>query len=119
MNEYDQKFSQRELSSIQSFEVFVLDWLSDERLHSHIHFVPQIDFLMAKDGSIPIDFIGRFENLQNDYDFICKKIGVNEPLLHNNISKGPDFRTVYSPEMVDRVQHLYSKDAYKLDYFFE
>jgi len=40
---------------------------------------PQSDFVCNEDGKLLVDFVGRFENLQNDFYDICEKI--NLPLI--------------------------------------
>ena len=39
------------------------------------NFIPQLDWLSDPNGKILVDFIGKFENLESDFDFIffCKK----------------------------------------------
>ena len=51
-----------------------------------IHLPSQLDFLRGRfsdqTDKIPfIDFIGRFENLQEDFNFICDKIGLKQTTL--------------------------------------
>ena len=36
----------------------------------------QLGWIKNKDGEIVTDYIGRFENLQKDFDIICDKIGI-------------------------------------------
>ncbi len=57
---------------------------------------PQSDFVCAEDGRILVDFIGRFENLQNDFYHVCQKIGlppIQVPRIHESsiASPGPSF----------------------------
>ncbi len=62
-----------------------------------IHPVPhtnQIDWLVDPHGNVIVDFIGKFENLQNDWEFIANKIGVSKKLPHKN--KNPIKKTPYT-----------------------
>jgi hypothetical protein len=49
--------------------------------YSHIR--PQTDFLFDEKGVQLVDFIGRFEKLQQDFDIVCSRLGIPErPLPH-------------------------------------
>ena len=57
-----------------------------------IHYPSQIEFLQGKfsddiDKQPYLDFIGRYETLQEDFDYVCKKIGLPKTKLpHTNKS---------------------------------
>lgn len=62
-----------------------------------------------------IDFIGRFENLQQDYDVVCDKIGMPPKKLQVfNLTSHKHYTEYYNDETVGIVAELYSKD---IDYF--
>jgi len=42
------------------------------------HVVPQYEFLFSDEGLQLVDFIGRFENLQQDFNYVCSNIGLPE-----------------------------------------
>lgn len=51
------------------------------------HVMPQYDMLHDKDGKLLVDFVGRFETLQRDFDRVCEKLGLENSLLpHRNPS---------------------------------
>ena len=58
-----------------------------------IHLPSQKEFLMGKysnqiDKRPYIDFYGKYETLQQDFDYVCEKIGLPKTkLLHKNKSK--------------------------------
>jgi hypothetical protein len=37
-------------------------------------------FFYSPEGELLIDFVGKFENLENDFQYICSKINVRETL---------------------------------------
>lgn len=37
----------------------------------------QRDFVFSKDGKQLVNFIGRFENLEKDFNYICSQIGIS------------------------------------------
>lgn len=56
-------------------------WTND-----YCHVTPQYDFLYG-DGRCLVDFVGRFENLQHDFDVVCHSLGIPAgPLPHVNRS---------------------------------
>ncbi len=51
------------------------------------HIMPQYDFLYDSEGRLLVDFVGRFENLQADFNLICEKLGMQKSKLpHVNAS---------------------------------
>src|SRR5210317_729274 len=71
-----------------SFRDFVLNkmpkpgWDDEYR-----HVMPQYDMLHDNDGNLLVDYIGRFESLQDDFDRICEKLDIPVSRLpHRNKS---------------------------------
>jgi len=40
-----------------------------------------MDFVCGKDKNTIVDFVGRYENLQEDFDFVCSKVGIEKTTL--------------------------------------
>lgn len=84
----------------------------------NIHLASQTKFLKGHySGNIDkfpyIDFIGRFENLQEDFNFICNKIGLPlTKLMHINKSK-PKILNFNSDLKYDKVFTEKEKEALK------
>lgn len=67
----------------------------------------------------PISFVGRYENLNVDFEFICNKIKhpyVKLPHIHK--TDKPNYRDEYNSEGYDKVIELFSKDIEVFDYKF-
>ena len=81
---YDYKPNENESGSLQ----FILDYYGE-----WIHLPTQKEFLQGKysnqiDKRPYIDFYGKFETLQQDFDYVCGKIGLPKTkLLHQNKSE--------------------------------
>lgn len=67
-----------EVQSLSGFQDYVR-WRCDGR------FMLQQDFLMHEEKQV-VDFVGRFENLESDFRFVCRKIGIRPALPRLNRS---------------------------------
>lgn len=121
MNPQDKQFSDEVMSQVDTFEDFVMSWLTPERVSEWVHFIPQYKYITNAKGEIVVDFVGRFENFETDFESISKHIGVNQSLIHLNKTKDKkvfDYREVYTKEMVEKVALLYKKDVELFNYEF-
>ena len=67
-----------------------------------------------------IDFIGRFENLEEDFHYICEKIGLsNIKLPHENITRHKHYTKYYNNETRAIVAEIYAKDIKNFGYKFD
>jgi hypothetical protein len=117
---WQKKPSKRNLTIIdknETFKDFVKNKLAVEGVEINPHFrhqYPNVEY----NKKIFVDFIGRFENLQNDWNKIAAIIDAPEKLPHNNSSKHNHYRTYYDDETVKTVQKIYSRDIKLLKYKF-
>ena len=79
------------------------------------HTDPQVNFIIDKKGETIMDFIGRFENLQEDFNLVCNAINIptsNLP-IHNSTNH-KHYTEYYDDETQAIVTEKYAKD---IDYF--
>ena len=83
----------------------------------------QLDFVADPAGEIIVDFIGKFENLSKDYNYIQTKLGINGPALPmvnvSNNRASSDFRSYYNDKTYELVAQYFKKDVETFDYQFK
>ena len=84
-------------------------------------FMPQSRNIINEKGNIDINFIGKFENLETDFQLILKKIGINE-IIHDsnkklNVRTHSKFTNFYiNQETLDKVNFLLKEDFKNFNY---
>lgn len=109
-DENDKEWAETHLTRYSSFGQFVKEWLNEENILTYNHFIPQHSFV-CDIGLVPdVDFIGRFENLEEDFQYIACRLGldVNLPVLNKTGSRR--WQDYYTPELAVKVRELYSED---------
>jgi len=79
--------------------------------------VTMYDFITDKDGKLLVDFVGKFENVNKDMEYVLGQVGipyVELPFVNVNPSRVSDYRVCYNEEAKDLVEKYFEKD---LDYF--
>jgi hypothetical protein len=78
---------------------------------NYVHFIPQWKLICNRKREILIDFVGKYENLGSDFDYIREKIGLGGILTKDNVTD-PEFKgdQVLEASEIDFVAHLYETD---------
>ena len=72
------------LQGHEGFEAFTRYKLDPQRpwqYHLDTAVTPMSDYLVDLHGNVLADFIGRYERLQDDWDQVCRRIGIATPVL--------------------------------------
>lgn len=119
LSQRDEKIS-RFVNSYGSFEKFVMQWLSIDSANNLLHFTPMVNYLTGINNNLVMDFVGKYETLQDDYKKIQEILHIGADLPHKNASKSvTDFRSAYTPQMIDRVACIYERDINTFGYDFD
>ena len=79
----------------------------------------QRDFLFSENGEQLVGFIGKFENLEQDFESVCTQIGVSAVLPRINVSRpSRSFKGYYDSRLVEMVREKYQPDIDLFDYQF-
>jgi hypothetical protein len=113
----------RLVEDIPDFPSFIRWKLDPERpyqYHIDTSIEQQTDYLKDLDGEILVDFIGRYENLVEDYEEACRRIGIKaQPLPHKRQAKDrTDYRSYYDDNTADKVAQHFKLDIDILEYHF-
>ncbi|MEO1350629.1 MAG: sulfotransferase family 2 domain-containing protein [Cyanobacteria bacterium J06635_15] len=83
------------------------------------HFRSQHTFLSNKNAPPFVDFIGKFEKLNQDFNTICEAIGMSSLTLpHSNKSHQKKYPEYYTDDLKKIVEERYEKDIEILGYEF-
>lgn len=85
--------------------------------YDDLHHKCQLDYIMH-DGNLLVDFIGRYENLHEDYAHINSKLGTNLTLEHRMKTKHKHYTEYYDDETKQIVAERYAKDIKYFGYKF-
>jgi hypothetical protein len=78
---------------------------------------PYHHFLTDQKGDLLVDFYGKFETLQKDFDKICEMLGLNKMQLPNKRpTKHKSYESYYSPDAMEMVYRINKKDFQLLKY---
>ena len=109
------------LSQFDSFDDFVIRGLEKGHFRSHLLFLPQSNFIAGPNGKLMIDFVGRFENIEADFNIIAKKLGLKPILPKENvtISKTKCYKHAYNnSKSINIINEIYKEDIINFDYIF-
>lgn len=113
------------MTHINNFEQFIHWKLDPERpyqFHVDTSIEQQSDYLVDLHGKLLTSFIGRYENLHDDFNTICEHIGITTPDLPHRrkaTDRDKDYRSYYTDALAAKIATHFQQDIELLDYSFE
>lgn len=111
---YCYRLHNREIPDRLSFHRFVMN----RNQHPFGLFREQVNFLEDQKGEIAVDFVGRFENLSEDWQRVQSRLGLKRRLGHLKKTSHRHYRSYYNQELIDEVAGIYPRDIAELGYDF-
>lgn len=121
MNESDKLVADHSVRRFTGFNDFVENYMMKENFEDILHFQHQWNFVCETDVSPPkVDFIGRYENLANDFQTVSASLGQSKtlPLSNASQSRPRDYRMSYTDRTRDIVREIYARDISLFGYSF-
>ena len=81
-------------------------------------FQAQVEWLKDDEGKVAIDFIGKFESINEDFEQIKSAIGLEAELPHLNASKRVGYQSYYDDETRQIVADWFREDIELFGYRF-
>lgn len=95
-------------------------FIRDNPQLDHLLFRPQYELLADESGQVRMDFIGRSERSQADFDAICAKVGIaSSPLEQVNSTQHRHYADYYDDELRGLVARFYARDLEAFGYGFD
>ena len=79
----------------------------------------QNEMIVDEQGKLLVDFVGHYENLEEDFAKIFQRIGINASLPHLNRSHHSDYRDYYTDETRQMIAEHYAQDITLFGYNFD
>ena len=96
------------------------DWLAEQELGRQHWSRPQAEWLRTSYGLIEMEFIGRFEVLEQDFHRMCQTANIAPRelphILNRNTPGRPHYRDSYTGEHRKLIENFYHEDIERWEY---
>lgn len=79
----------------------------------------QLHLLTDSQGELLVDYVGYFESIREDFDEICRRIGLTVELPHKNRSAHKDYRSFYDDRLAEMVAQRRADEIARFGYTFD
>lgn len=76
----------------------------------------QLSYTLDREGRPSMDFVGRLENIDRDYEIVAKRLGLEAQLPHRNANPGGRWRDFYTDALRRQVRRYYDEDFVEFGY---
>jgi hypothetical protein len=102
---------------IELTKISFAEFINNTGKIQHIHLLEQHKFIFDNNKQL-VDFIGRFENLEADFQQLTKLIGISCQLPHRNKSQRKSYQDYYDSDTQAIVAERYQQDISMFGYSF-
>jgi len=111
------------LKGIRDFESFLRNKLNAERgyvYHFDVSIEPQSDYVVDMHRNLIVDFIGRYERFESDFEEACNRIGVPCPRIphRRGAMDRSAYRTYYNDATAQLIADHFKSDIEMFGYCF-
>ena len=99
------------VKELGSFEEYI-KW----RCSNEVRF--QKDYIYSQDDKLLVNFVGKYENLDKDFNQICTRIGISAALPKLNVSNTRPYQDYYTEETEELVRQAFEPDITTFAYSF-
>lgn len=107
------------LFAFKSYDDFLVNGLAQGVLRNHPLFIPQSEFVIDYRGNLAVNYVGYFENLENDFSYISEQLGFHAPLAKLNMSHRSTITETVSEMGVEAIRYIYAQDFNMFGYSIE
>ena len=107
----EKKHFQHDLVEGMSFDEYI-DWRCATEPYS------QKGFVADSQGRIIVNYVGRFESINADFERISRSIGISAALPYINASRHEPYREFYTPRTKKKIAQTFAEDIELFGYDF-
>ena len=106
------------LLDYKNFEDFCIKF-PDSEWSKWVHFLP-LSNRLSIDGILEMDFIGKYENLQSDFEKLCNKLNMEpkELPLYRKSNREKNYRKYFTKDTKKIIEEFYKEDINNFNYDF-
>lgn len=97
-----------------------VDCINNKKINPNGSFNTLTSFICDDDGKLLVDFVGRFENIEEDFKIICNRLKIPEIEIQkiNPSNREPDYRKYYDEESKAIISEGFYMDLVNFNYTF-
>ncbi|MGK7902494.1 MAG: sulfotransferase family 2 domain-containing protein [Hormoscilla sp.] len=106
-----------DIRSLQSFSAFIRSQYGSQMLNEH--YGSFVNWICDRDHNIIVNFVGKVENLDNDWAEICNRLGLeNKTLPHANKTRRSAYQDYYDEESRLLIERRFEWSIQQFGYSF-
>lgn len=124
-NETHENYNEVKDMNFEEFCQWNVDSISNNKKNSNGGLNTLTNFLFDDDGKLLVDFVGRFENFDADFEIIAKRLHLHLNNIHlvnvphiNQTNREPDYRKYYNEKSKEIITNGFYHDLVNFNYQF-